>query len=166
MHNREDPMRPTRYAIKLASIWLGVTALAFAGIKYWESRQEASMTKAHGVAFEIRRAPDGHYHWSGHLNGEAVEFLIDTGASSTALPAALATRLGLPVVGSVRSLTASGEVQSPVVVADLVLVGGFDFPQLPIVVPAGLFEQPLLGMDVLGRLAWRQADGILRIERR
>jgi aspartyl protease family protein len=159
-------MRPTRYAIKLASIWLGVTALAFAGIKYWESRQEASMTKAHGAALEIRRAPDGHYHWSGYVNGEAVEFLIDTGASSTALPAALAARLGLPAVGSVRSMTARGEIQSPVVVADLALVGGFNFPNLPIVVPAGLIEPPLLGMDVLGRLAWRQADGILIIERR
>jgi predicted aspartyl protease len=48
-----------------------------------------------GSAVEIRRAPDGHYHWPGRLNGVATDF-VDTGATTTAaVPLALAERAGL-----------------------------------------------------------------------
>ena len=64
-----------------------------------------------------------------------------------------------------RSSTAGGEVVGQVVRADLELDGGVRAERLRIVALPRL-ENPLLGMDVLGRLRWQQQDGALRIDLR
>jgi aspartyl protease family protein len=97
------------------------------------------------------------------VNGEAVDFLVDTGATRTAMPLALAERLGLPSEGSVRSATAGGEVMGQQVRANILLQGGVRVDQLRVTALPQLGPQPLLGMDVLGRLPLQQQDGVLRI---
>ena len=51
---------------------------------------------------------------------------------------------------------------------NLTLQGGVKAEQLRVVALEGLnsrrTEQPLLGLDVLGKLRWQQRDGVLRIE--
>lgn len=150
-------------SLKLVTIWLLLGLLIFLGVQAWE--RQAASTRFHvaGGTIEIERAPDGHYHWPGRINGEAVDFLIDTGATSTAISAALARRLGLAAQGSVQSATAAGVVTGTVVVADVQLEGGVRADRLRIVALDGLGERPLLGMDVLGRLRWSQEAGVLRI---
>ena len=113
---------------------------------------------------EIQRGPDGHYHWPGTINGRNVEFLIDTGATGTAISAALARDLGLVSIGQVQSRTAAGVVQGDVVRADLTLEGGVSAQCLRVVALAGLGDRPLLGMDVLGRLRWQQHEGVLTFQ--
>jgi aspartyl protease family protein len=134
----------------------------FLGVQTWQSRAEAMRFVVDGQVVEIQRSRDGHYHWRGQLNGREVEFLVDTGATGTAIPGALARELGLLVVGSVSSSTAGGVVQGQVVVADLVLDGGVRADRLRITALPDL-GSPLLGMDVLGRLRWEQRDGRLRV---
>lgn len=119
-----------------------------------------------GEVIEIRRGADGHYHWPGRIDGRDVDFLIDTGATRTAISTTLARELRLPPVGSVQSQTAGGVVTGQVVRADLELQGGVRASQLRIVALPGLGDRPLLGMDVLGRLRWQQHDGVLRIDLR
>ena len=113
---------------------------------------------------EIARGPDGHYHWPGRINGRPVDFLVDTGATSTAISAALARELQLEVLGAVQSNTAAGAVSGQVVRADVALEGGVGAEGLRLTALPGLGERPLLGMDVLGRLRWTQDAGVLRIE--
>ena len=48
--------------------------------------------------------------------------------------------------------------------ADLVLKGGVTVERLQVVALPALGPQPLLGMDVLGKLRWQQRDGVLRID--
>ena len=62
--------------------------------------------------------------------------------------------------GSTRSQTAGGTVRGDIVRADLELHGGVRVRQLRIVALPAL-TAPLLGMDVLGRLHWRQSGGEL-----
>ena len=57
-------------------------------------------------------------------------------------------------------VTAGGSVRGEIVRADLVLQGGLRVERLRITALPEL-SAPLLGMDVLGRLHWRQADGEL-----
>ena len=71
--------------------------------------------RSDGGMIEIARGPDGHYHWPGRINGRAVDFLIDTGATSTAISAALAQELQLDALGRVQSNTAAGVVSGQVV---------------------------------------------------
>lgn len=151
--------------LKHTTVWLLLGAGLFVGVQAWQARERATRFVADGGAIEIRRAPDGHYHWPGRIDGRAVEFLVDTGASGTAIPAALARSLGLAELGRVRSQTAGGEVTGSVVAATLELDGGIRVERLRIVALPEL-HAPLLGMDVLGRLRWKQEGGVLRVEPR
>ncbi len=149
--------------LKHGTVWMLLGLGVFLGIQTWQSRAAATRFVVDGSVVEIQRSPDGHYHWRGRLNGRDVEFLVDTGATSTAIPQALADALGLATVGQVRSSTAGGVVNGQVVVADLVLDGGVRAERLRITALSGL-GAPLLGMDVLGRLRWQQDAGRLRVD--
>ena len=149
---------------KVVTIWLLLGVLVFVGIQWVLREQQQMRFRAEGDIIEIRRGADGHYHWPGTINGRSVDFLIDTGATGTAISAALAHELKLTPLGEVRSSTAGGLVTGRLVRADLQLDGGVRADRLPIVALPALDERPLLGMDVLGRLHWQQRDGVLRIE--
>jgi aspartyl protease family protein len=150
--------------LKVVTVWLLAGLALFMAIEGWQHRQAQTRFSAGAEAIEIRRDSDGHYHWPGRVNGRQVDLLIDTGATGTAIPLTLARELGLEALDSVLSSTAGGTVRGQVVRADIELRGGVSALRLRVVALPGLVENPLLGMDVLGRLAWRQEDGLLRIE--
>lgn len=152
------------HTLKIATVWLVVALAVFFGFRAYETQQQRASFSVDGAAIEIRRAADGHYHWPGRLNGRAVDFLVDTGATRSAISADLARELGLEAIGSVQSNTAGGVVRGEIARADLALEGGVRAERLPLVVLPALGDKPLLGMDVLGRLRWQQAGGVLRIE--
>ena len=153
-------------SFKIVTFWLLLGALLFVGVQWQTHRQQQARFRTQGSVIEIERGPDGHYHWPGRLNGRRVDFLIDTGATSTAISSALARELGLQADGEVESSTAGGRVTGQVVRVDLVLQGGVRVDRLRVVALDGLDDKPLLGMDILGRLPWQQRDGVLRIDLR
>jgi aspartyl protease family protein len=150
--------------LKIATVWLLLGVVVFLGFRTLEHTQQQSRFQTDGGVIEIRRGPDGHYHWPGSINGLEVDFLIDTGATGTAISQAMARRLGLETLQTVQSNTAGGVVTGELVRADLALQGGVRFERLPLTALAGLSDRPLLGMDVLGRLRWQQRDGVLTID--
>ncbi len=152
--------------LKVATVWLVVGMLLFVAVQWWQREQAAMRFSSTAGVVELQRAPDGHYHWPGRINGRAVDFLVDTGATSTAISARLAHELGLESIGTVQSSTANGSVTGQVVRADLELDGGVRAERLRVVALPGLADRPLLGMDVLGRLGLTQQDGVLRIDLR
>ena len=154
---------------KIVTVWLLLGVAVFLTMQWWMRQQQQTRFQLQGSGvIEIRRGPDGHYHWPGSINGRELEFLVDTGATGTAISAQLARELNLPTLGQVQSTTAGGLVTGRVVSVDLALQGGVQAAQLRVVALEGLnsrrTEQPLLGMDVLGKLRWQQRDGVLRIE--
>jgi aspartyl protease family protein len=149
--------------LKHATVWLLLAVAVFMGVQSWQAHEVATRLVVDGGTLEIRRAADGHYHWPGRIGGRDVEFLVDTGATGTAIPGALARELGLKAVRSLRSSTAGGNVEGRVVVADLELRGGLRAERLRLAVLPDL-GAPLLGMDVLGKLRLQQSDGVLRID--
>ena len=151
---------------KVVTIWLLLGVLVFVGIQWVLREQQQMRFRAEGDIIEIRRGPDGHYHWPGTINGRSVDFLIDTGATGTAISAALARELELQSIGQVQSSTAGGPVTGQVVRADVTLQGGVRAERLRLVALPQLADRPLLGMDVLGRLHWQQRDGVMRIDLR
>jgi aspartyl protease family protein len=151
---------------KVVTLWLLLGLVLFLGVQWWLHQQQSSRFHSDGGVIEIARGPDGHYHWPGSINGRQVDFLVDTGATSTAISAALARELQLDVLGLVKSKTAGGVVAGQVVRADVALDGGVTAERLQIIALPALGERPLLGMDVLGRLRWTQDAGVLRIELR
>jgi aspartyl protease family protein len=156
-------MKELPRGLKVVTVWLLVGLVLFLAVQAFLAQQRSTRFEAKGDLVQIRRAADGHYHWPATVNGQAVDFLIDTGATRSALPLSLARGLNLPVEGAVRSQTAGGEVEGQVVRADLMLQGGVRVERLRIVALPAL-GKPLLGMDVLGKLHWQQSDGMLSID--
>lgn len=152
--------------LKIVTVWLLLGAAVFLAFQWYRHEQAKTRFHIDGGVVEIRRGGDGHYHWPGTLNGRAVDFLVDTGASGIAIPASLGAELGLVSEGRMRSSTAGGVVTGEVMRADLTLEGGVRADRIRVVALAGLADNPLLGMDVLGRLSWRQEAGVLRIDLR
>lgn len=156
-------MRDIPSSVKHATVWLLILLGGVLAAQAWQARQQAqrSEVSADGQTVILRRGPDGHFHWPGQVNGQAVDFLVDTGATRTALPAALAE--GLPREATVQSQTAGGLATGHVVRVALALEGGVRVAALPVTVLPGL-STPLLGMDVLSRLQFQQSDGELRLQ--
>jgi aspartyl protease family protein len=149
--------------VKHLTVWLLLGTVLFLAVKAWQAHQRRPQFHAAAGVVELRRGADGHFRWPGRLNGVAVDFLVDTGATRTALPQALARRAGLQAEGSTRSQTAGGEVRGWVARADVALDGGVRAQRLTVTVLPDL-AAPLLGMDVLSKMRFSQRDGVLRFE--
>lgn len=149
-------------SLKHATLWLLLGTALFLAVQAWQERQRQSQFSAQGGVIELRRARDGHFHWPGQVNGVAVDFLVDTGATRSALPQAVAEAAGLAPEARVQSSTAGGTVTGWVGRGTLQLQGGVRVERLPLTVLPAL-ASPLLGMDVLGRLQFSQDGGVLRL---
>lgn len=152
-------------SLKMITVWLVVGVVVFLGFRFWEAReQQMRVEVGEGGVVEIRRGRDGHYHWPGSIDGRPVDFLVDTGATRTAIPMSLARSLDLEQGAAVTSSTANGITTGRMVRGNVSLRGGVAVRNLPMVALPDLGDSPLLGMDVLGRLPLQQRDGVLRIE--
>lgn len=156
-------MNEVSRSFKLVTLWLVIGVAVFLAVEWWQAEQQRSRFSSQGGVVELRRAPDGHFHWPGRVNGIAVDFLVDTGATSTALPQSLADEARLVVEGSVTSSTAGGVVRGGLARADIELQGGISADRLRVTVLPAL-EAPLLGMDVLSKMHFSQRGGVLRFE--
>ncbi|HWR77593.1 MAG TPA: TIGR02281 family clan AA aspartic protease [Thiobacillus sp.] len=102
----------------------------------------------------------GHFAAAGSLNGYPVSFLVDTGATSIAINAAEAKRMGLDYKAgqAVGVGTAAGVVPAWRVKFNTVKVGSITLNQVDgMVVETGL-NMPLLGMSFLNRMEMKR-DG-------
>jgi aspartyl protease family protein len=151
--------------LKLITIWLLLGTAVFLGVQAMQRQSERARFSFDATSgrIELKRGPDGHFHWPGRVNGVAVDFLVDTGATSTALPLALAQEAGLTLEGTMRSSTAGGEVEGRIARADIALQGGVAAQRLRVAVLPRL-ESPLLGMDIISKLRLSQAGGVLTLE--
>lgn len=149
--------------LKIATVWLVLGTLLFLVVQAFLAQRQRPAFIIGTREFVLQRGLDGHFHWPGQVDGRPVEFLVDTGATRTALPGALAQRLGLTPEGTVRSATAGGVAVGYEARVDLVLEGGVEVQRLRVTVLPDL-GSPLLGMDVLGKLRFTQQDGQLRIQ--
>ena len=105
----------------------------------------------------LKRNHYGHYVASGTLNGEPVEFMLDTGASDVAIPSELADRLGLKRGAPVRYQTANGVVTAFRTTIDSVTLGPLVIRNVAASINPGLGNMDiLLGMSVLKHVEFTQ----------
>jgi len=103
------------------------------------------------IVLERNRA--GHYVAPGMINGVAVTFLLDTGATNLALPKALADRIGLQRGAMGMSSTANGYVRSWLTRLDRVELGPFVLQDVQAsILPTMPGDEVLLGMNFLKHL--------------
>ncbi len=116
----------------------------------------------------LAAGPGGHFLTAGQINGRAVQFMVDTGATTIALSVADANRIGLNYQNGqpVQMSTANGVTQgwritlNTVRVGD-VMVSGVD----AVVTPVGM-PYVLLGNSFLSRFQMNRNNDQMVLERR
>lgn len=114
--------------------------------------------------------PDGqgHYVVQGQINGGTARMLLDTGASTVALPASDAVRLGIDYkkgqVGYAN--TANGQTQVYRVMLNSVKVGDIQINQVEGTVHESGLPIILLGMSFLNRMEMRREGGQMMLIKR
>lgn len=110
----------------------------------------------------LQRNRFGHYVTSGEINGSPVVFMLDTGATGVAVPAALAERLGLQRGRPFRTRTANGITTSYATLLDRVAVGDIALNDVEAAITPGLGgDQVLLGMSFLKHIEFTQRGDTL-----
>lgn len=114
------------------------------------------------VVLKANRA--GHYLAPGEINGVAVTFLLDTGATRVALPQGLAEEAGLSRGVRAQSMTANGLAESWLTQIDHLRLGPFEMRDVQAAIIPGMpGRDVLLGMSFLKHLKLEQAGERLRI---
>ncbi|WP_237449539.1 retropepsin-like aspartic protease family protein [Novosphingobium silvae] len=102
---------------------------------------------------------DGHFWITASVNGVERQFLVDTGATLTAISPATATAAELKTNTLNRSVlmkTANGTVKAQLATIDELRIGNIVARELDAVVAPGIGETNVIGMNLLSRLAsWR-----------
>lgn len=116
----------------------------------------------------ISKGAAGHYWVTGSVNGNSVPFMVDTGATTIAMNADQARRLGLDFKNNgtpVMVSTASGTEQAWRVYLNSVKLGAIEVLGVDAMVLDGQFPRDaLLGMSFLSRVSWREEQGALIVE--
>lgn len=115
--------------------------------------------RVEGGETRVAMSNDGHFWLQAAINGQPRSFLIDTGATLTAISQATAIETGVPQNPIRRSLmmrTANGSVEAELVTIGELRFGNIVARDLDAVVAPGLGETNVIGMNLLSRLAsWR-----------
>jgi aspartyl protease family protein len=118
-----------------------------------------------GGETRIPMAPDGHFWLRAKVNGVSAAFMIDTGATLTAVSEGVASRAGLePRRGGIpiRLNTANGTISAQITSIDELRFGSVAARGLDAVMAPNLGETNVIGMNLLSRLkSWRVEDNVL-----
>ena len=121
-----------------------------------------------GDTLRIPMAPDGHFWVRARVNGEEIRFLIDSGATTTALSTRAAQAAGLELESGrlpVVINTANGMVEAQRTRIRRLSMGPILSKDLAAVVSPAFGNTNVLGMNFLSSLeSWRVEGGTLILE--
>lgn len=110
----------------------------------------------------------GHFQVDARVDGRAVDFMVDTGASVIALRESSAARLGIHPARrdyTAKASTANGVVAAAPVVLNRVEINGITVRDVQaFVMPDEGLSTNLLGMSFLSRVKWTHDKGRLVLE--
>ena len=124
------------------------------------SRRVTVVGKEGAQELVVRRGSAGHFWLDAEVNGADVRFLVDTGATATALTASDAERAGIDVAALRFNRlveTANGQALFARAVAGSLAIGPYRLADVPVaVMPPEVGGSSLLGMNVINRFSgWR-----------
>jgi aspartyl protease family protein len=130
---------------------------------------DASVAPSNVRSFSIPSDPRGHFLAEGHIDGQRIGFMVDTGASLIALNETSAARFGLrPSRGDYNAsvTTANGTIKAARTRLAMVEVGGLVVRDVDaMVLPDEALSENLLGLSFLSRLRrFEYANGKMVLE--
>lgn len=162
---------------KAALAWIAIFAALFAIFSFrfefigiWERvKADISGTAGQsisGEAIELRRQDDGHYWLFVDINGKAVRFMVDSGATMTAINATTAKEVGVEANGYPIILsTANGRVAAKRGNVRSLVVGPHRIENHAVVVSESFGDVNLLGMNFLNSMqSWRVEANVMILQ--
>lgn len=121
-----------------------------------------------GREIVLTAGPGGHFTTRGAINGQAVSFMVDTGATLVAMGRSDADRLRLDLSQARRGMThtANGVVEVSQVTLTSVRIGDVEVYNVPAVVTPLAMPHILLGNSFLTRFQMRRENDVMRLEMR
>lgn len=161
-HNRQSLGKVTQQAIVWGLIILGVVAAVglWGDIRNTVRPGMATITAENQII--LSRAMDGHYYLDAQVNGEPINFVVDTGATGIVLSERDAKAAGIDIGALAyveRAMTANGEVRTAPVTLETLRVGPLEDRRVRATVNEGAMDRSLLGMDYLQRFSSVEITG-------
>lgn len=155
-------------------IWIAwILALGMLSLGFYEWQQDQynpnqsplSSRGQHGeISVTLQRNRANHYVGSGTINGEAVIFLLDTGATDVVISQDLADELGLHRGYPSQARTANGIVTVYSTSLEELQLGELRFQQIRASInPAMHGREVLLGMSALKHVTFQQQGDLLTL---
>ena len=121
-----------------------------------------------GSQIVLTAGSGGHFFTGGSINGKAVQFVVDTGATYVAMSQADADRIGLDYKNSQSGMinTANGQVPVRLTSLNVVRIGDVQVYNVDAVVIPTQMEVVLLGNSFLTRFQMRRENDKMTLERR
>ncbi len=164
---------PLGQSLKMAMAWVGIFAFLFIIFSFrpeikavWQRVKSdiggTSNQMAVGKAVVITRGDDGHFSVRATINGQAADFLIDSGATTTAITADTAKaanvdvdETGFPVVLD----TANGQTTAKRATVKDLRIGDLKLVDHQAVVSESFGDTNVLGMNFLDSLKSWKVEG-------
>jgi aspartyl protease family protein len=150
--------------------WLVALGLLTWSFQGWLTEQDnpnrlvESSVSEDATEVVLQRNRHGHYQATGQINGEQVQFLLDTGATTVAVPVRLAERLGLGRGPAITISTANGTATAYLTRLDDVRLGEITLHDIAATItPSMGGDDVLLGMSFLKQLEFTQRGDSLTL---
>jgi aspartyl protease family protein len=129
---------------------------------------EQAGSKSSGSKIVLTAGNGGHFLAQGSINGKAVQFMVDTGATAVALGAAEAKRMGIDYTSGrpVRMSTANGQAMGYLLTLNSVRIGDVEVQNVEAIVSQQTMPYVLLGNSFLTRFSMRRDNDQMVLERR
>ena len=168
--NQKSPGKSIGKGMLIVSFFLGLMALTifFDGVLQSQSNpnSEPKFNETDNGIREVvlQRNRQGHYVANGTINGVPVTFLLDTGATDVAIPAAIARKAGLKQGYINQAATANGIIQVYSTTLDELQLGNIRLHDIKAsITPSMGGETILLGMSALKQVEFTQRGSNLTL---
>lgn len=173
MNEQHEPQNDVRrfgrgMLIGAWAVGLGLLSLLFSDVLDRQRNPNMHVETVHTIdgvkEIRLQRNHYGHYRSIGTINGEPVEFMLDTGASDVSIPDRVARRVGLERGVPKYYGTANGTIKAYATQLESVGLGELEIHQVRASInPHMEGETILLGMSVLKQLEFTQRGDTLII---
>ncbi len=170
---------PLGQVAKMALAWIAIFAALFAifsfrfeFIQIWE-RMKADISGVSGQSvtgetIQVRRQDDGHYWLLVDVNNNPVRFMIDSGATTTAVNANTAKDTGIKVEANGYPIilsTANGRVTAQRGTVASLKIGSHELKEHQVVVSENFGDVNVLGMNFLDSMQrWKVEANVMTLE--
>ncbi len=167
-------VRDIYLGVKLISLHDNVAVVEVAGVQRTLRIGESPVSikgrpgATDGGVVVLHAGSHGHFVSAGQINGQAVQFMVDTGASLVSLSVAEAERIGLNYKAGqvVRMNTANGVSQGWLTKLSSVRLGSVNVYEVDAVVSSGGMPYVLLGNSFLARFQMVRTNEQMVLEKR